>query len=40
MNCRSFKSDSSRRARRSVGLDMKKTVEVGGFLGLECFVGD
>ena len=40
VDCRAFKSNGSRGTSRSVGLDMEKIVEIGGFLRLECFVGD
>ena len=38
--CMAFKSNGSRETSRSVGLVMQKIVEIGGFLRLECFVGD
>ena len=40
MDCGAFKSNGSRRTSRSVRLDMEKIVKIGGFVELECFVGN
>ena len=40
VDCGAFKSNGSRRTSRSVRLDMEKIVKIGGFLELECFVGN
>ena len=35
-----FKSNGGRRTSRSARLDMEKIVKIGGFVELECFVGN